>query len=135
MELIPIMKYLWDMGLGERLLEVGITLFFVFCLLGLFFWAVRKPLIRLGMAIYKALVAVPQMQSAMDRMNDTVERLSDTLQEHMVQTDLRMSAGDEKFQVFEREITTIKSQISDLTRRELHGKSIRPESIGRENQI
>lgn len=73
-------------------------------------WRVRRPLISFFRKLNTALESVPEMRSSMDRLNST-------LQEHIVQTDLRMTEGDERFKRMEHELSYLKQRVDGIDRK------------------
>ncbi len=91
-------------GFGHKVVEILLTFFFTLILVLVLLWLVRKPLAKFGLAIYKAMEAVPKME-------ESIEKLNNTLQEHIVQTDLRMTEGENKFTHMHLEIEKLKSHV------------------------
>ena len=54
---------------------------------------------------------VSELKDSMSGMKDSVIDLNKTLQEHIVQTDLRMDAGEKEFQEIKTELQKIKTHI------------------------
>ena len=84
----------------KMLVLVGLT--FVFQ--GILIWRIRKPIIALYHNIMRATIAMPELKTSVDKLNGS-------LQEHMVQTDLRMSEGEDRFRKNEIEIEKLKAHI------------------------
>lgn len=75
---------------------------FSFVFQGFILWRIREPLIELFQTIMTAMKSIPEMQKSIADLNKT-------MQEHIVQTDLRMTTGDERFGKIENEIEAIKA--------------------------
>ena len=84
----------------KMLLLVGCNLIFV----GIIVWRIREPLFKFYQAVMTAMESIPQMQKSIADLNNT-------MQEHIVQTDLRMTTGDERFGKIEIEIQKLKAQV------------------------
>lgn len=83
----------------KMLVLVGIN--FVF--LGVLVWRLRKPIIELYTSIMEAMKSIPEMKTSMKEMNATV-------QEHIVQTGLRMESGDERFLKIESRLLNLETK-------------------------
>ena len=92
-------------GLGFSTAEILKMLILVWCnfiFIGIVVWRIREPLFKFYQAVMTAMESIPQMQKSIADLNKT-------MQEHIVQTDLRMTTGDERFGKIENEIKEIKT--------------------------
>lgn len=97
-----IMKALgFDMA---KIMEVMVVFFMVVSFFGLMAFVFRKPLYKFFKAVYTAMEAMPKLETS-------VVNLNSTLQEHIVQTDLRMDEGEKKFTEIKLEIKEIKNHL------------------------
>lgn len=105
MEPISLIVFLKSIGFNfqeilKMIVLVGMNFVFICFIL---FW-IRKPLIKFFTTMYEAMRAIP-------RMDKSIEELNKTLQEHIIQTDLRMTEGDERFRKLEEIIKEIKAHV------------------------
>ncbi len=94
-------------GIGFSTAEIFKMLLLVGCnfvFIGIFIWRIREPLFKFYQTVMTAMESIPQMQKSIADLNNT-------MQEHIVQTDLRMTTGDERFGKIENEIKEIKAQV------------------------
>lgn len=102
-------KALRDSGLGHKIVDVITVFTLVWVMIFIFMYIFRKPIFKFGSAVYKAFVAIPEMQKS-------VQELTRSLQEHIMQTDLRFDdvedRTDENILALKKEIVTIKTHIN-----------------------
>lgn len=94
-------------GLGFSFSEILKMIVLVGCnfvFIGIIVWRARTPLAEFYKAIMTAMKSIPEMQKSIADLNKT-------MQEHIVQTDLRMTTGDERFGNIEIEIQKLKAQV------------------------
>ena len=89
---------------AAEIFKMLLLVFMNFAFIGLLVFRGRKPLITLFSKLTAALDSVPKMEASIDRLNST-------LQEHIVQTDLRITEGDERYLKVEAEIKKLKTHI------------------------
>lgn len=83
----------------EMLVLVGMNFIFM----GFLLWRVKNPIVALYGSVMTAMNAIPRLETS-------VKDLNKTLQEHIVQTDLRMEMGEERFSKLEDRITKLESK-------------------------
>lgn len=87
-----------------EILKMLVLVGFTFVFQGILIWRIRKPIIALYHNIMTATRAMPELKTSVDKFNGS-------LQEHIVQTDLRMSEGEDRFRKNEFEIEKLKAHI------------------------
>lgn len=109
-ELIVFLTFLKSIGFEAKILEILLTFFFTMTFFGVLGFVFRKPMIKFFVAIYNAMQAIPKMDASIDNLNKT-------LQEHIVQTDLRMSDGERQFNDLNIKISNLTARMSHLERK------------------
>lgn len=105
MEPISLILFLKSAGFSfHEILKMLVIVGMNFAFIGSIIFCIRKPLIEFFKTMYEAMRAIP-------RMDKSIEDLNKTLQEHIIQTDLRMTEGDEKFKRLEEVIKDIKAHV------------------------
>lgn len=85
-----------------EILKMLVLVGFNFVFVGVVLWRARKPIKALYDKFMTTLDSVPKMEQSITSLNNT-------LQEHIIQTDLRMDQGEERFKKMETDIQELKS--------------------------
>ena len=80
----------------EMIILVGMNFVFILLLV----WRFRAPITEFFKTMNAAMDSIPKMQ-------ESISSLNKTLQEHIIQTDLRMEMGDERFVKLEQRIAEL----------------------------
>ena len=87
-----------------EILKMLVLVGFTFVFQGILIWRIRKPIVALYHNIMTAMTTMPELKTSVDKLNGS-------LQEHIVQTDLRMSEGEERFKNIGFEIEKLKAHV------------------------
>ncbi len=102
---ITLVSFMSSLGFTfAEILKMFVLIGFTFAFILLLLWRIRKPMIALYGNIMAAMSSIPEMKNSIDKLNGS-------LQEHIVQTDLRMSEGEERFKNIGFEIEKLKAHV------------------------
>lgn len=84
----------------KMLVLVGINFVFI----GALMWKFKRPIIEFFTTVMSAMRSMPEMQKSIDTLNKT-------MQEHIMQTSLKLDTGDERFDNHEKRIAKLESRV------------------------
>lgn len=87
---------------AAEIFKMILLVVFCFVLQAMLYWKLRKPAKALYDKFMTTLDSVPKMEQSITSLNNT-------LQEHIIQTDLRMDQGEERFKKMETDIQELKT--------------------------
>ena len=104
MDLISLPAFMKAVGFTfHQVLEMLVLVGLNFVVIGIIVWRLRKPIVELYKAIMSAMMSIPEMQKSISDLNHT-------MQEHIVQTDLRMHQGETRFEEINKRLDRLESK-------------------------